>query len=167
MVASASGNAQGQRPMAGGADGWVSSGRGGECGPGLPRMQRPTRRAQPGWGLETGAAPTKEQTEQGMRGQQLRNTTGGTGMCAGCGGCDMRGARSGGLWLHLALALGVINLPLSVLEELHDGVEGSTPPSRHVGSNHDTCRSCRPAGDFAGGCDGRRGAENLCEAWAA
>ena len=46
-------------------------------------------------------------------------------------------------------------------EELHDGVDGSTPPSRHVGSNHDPCRSLNRQGGFAGGCDSRRSAEIL------
>ena len=96
MVASASGNAQGQRPMAGGADGWVSSGRGGECGPGLPRMQRPTRRAQPGWGLETGAAPTNEEAEQNVRWWHSERRICGLGMRSGGGGCELRGARGGG-----------------------------------------------------------------------
>jgi hypothetical protein len=43
--------------------------------------------------------------------------------------------------MHLPLALQVVDLPQSVREELHGGVEESTPPSRHVGSNHDPCRS--------------------------
>ena len=37
MVAGASGNAQGQRPMAWGADGWGTSRQGGGWAPGLPR----------------------------------------------------------------------------------------------------------------------------------
>ena len=72
----------------------------------------------------------------------------------------MRGAR-GVERLHLATALGVVDLPLSVREELHDGVDGSMPPSRHVGSNHDPCRSLNRQGGFAGGCDSRRSAEIL------
>jgi len=35
------------------------------------------------------------------------------------------------------------------------------PPSRHVGSNHDPCRSLNRQGGFAGGCDSRRSAEIL------
>ena len=37
------------------------------------------------------------------------------------------------------------------MEELHDGVDGSMPPSRHVGSNHDPCRSLNRLEGFAGG----------------
>ena len=73
----------------------------------------------------------------------------------------MRGARGVERRLHLATALGVVDLPLSVREELHDGVDGSTPPSRHVGSNHDPCRSLNRQGGFAGGCDSRRSVEIL------
>ena len=73
--------------------------------------------------------------------------------------CRARGARGG--WLYLQRALEVVDLPPSVREELHGGVDGSTPPSRHVGSNHDPCRSRNRQGGFAGGCDSRRGAENL------
>ena len=35
------------------------------------------------------------------------------------------------------------------------------PPPRHVGSNHDPCRSLNRQGGFAGGCDSRRSAEIL------
>ena len=34
-------------------------------------------------------------------------------------------------------------------------------PSRHVGSNHDPCRSMSRQGGFAGGCESRRSAEIL------
>jgi len=67
----------------------------------------------------------------------------------GCG-CEMRGARGVERRLHLPTALGVVDLPPSVREEL-DGVDGSMPPSRHVGSNHDPCRSLNRLGGFAGG----------------
>ena len=78
----------------------------------------------------------------------------------GCG-CEMQGARGAGGWLYLQRALEVVDLPPSVREELHDGVDGSTPSSRHVGSNHDPCRSMDRQGGFAGGCDSRRSAEIL------
>ena len=73
----------------------------------------------------------------------------------------MQGARGAGGWLYLRPALEVVDLPPSVREELHDGVDGSTPSSRHVGSNHDPCRSMDRQGGFAGGCDSRRSAEIL------
>ena len=85
----------------------------------------------------------------------------GLGMRSGGCGCEMRGARGVKRRLHLPTALGVVDLPPSVREELHDGVDGSTPPSRHVGSNHDPCRSLNRQGGFAGGCDSRRSAEIL------
>ena len=74
----------------------------------------------------------------------------------------MQGARGAGGWLYLRPALEVVDLPPSVREELHDGVDGSTPSSRHVESNHDPCRSMDRQGGFAGrGCDSRRSAEIL------
>ena len=73
----------------------------------------------------------------------------------------MQGARGAGGWLYLRPALEVVDLPPSVREELHDGVDGSMPPSRHVGSNHDPCRSLNRQRGFAGGCDSRRSAEIL------
>ena len=73
----------------------------------------------------------------------------------------MQGARGAGGWLYLRPALEVVDLPPSVREELHDGVDGSTPSSHHVGSNHDPCRSMDRQGGFAGGCDSRRSAEIL------
>ena len=73
--------------------------------------------------------------------------------------CGVQGAGGGGF--HLPLTLRVVDLPLSVREVLDDGVEGSTPPSRHVGSNHDPCQSLNRQGGFAGGCDSRRSAEIL------
>ena len=85
----------------------------------------------------------------------------GLGMRSGGCGCEMRGARGVKRRLHLPTALGVVDLPPSVREELHDGVDGSTPPSRHVGSNHDPCRSLNRQEGFAGGCDSRRSAEIL------
>ena len=85
----------------------------------------------------------------------------GLGMRSGGCGCEMRGARGVKRRLHLPTALGVVDLPPSVREELHDGVDRSTPSSRHVGSNHDPCRSMDRQGGFAGGCDSRRSAEIL------
>ena len=82
-------------------------------------------------------------------------------MCSGGCGCEMRGARGVERRLHLPRVLGVVDLPPSVREELHDGVDGSMPPSRHVGSNHDPCQSLNRQGGFAGGCDSRRSAEIL------
>ena len=72
----------------------------------------------------------------------------------------MRGARGVERRLHLPTARGVVDLPPSVREELHEGVVGSTPPSRHVGSNHDPCWSLNRQGGFAGGCDSRRSGRN-------
>ena len=79
--------------------------------------------------------------------------------------CGVHGAGGGGF--HLPLTLKVVDLPLSVREVLDDGVEGSTPPSRHVVSNHDPCRSLNRQGGFAGGSDARRGARIPVRAWAA
>ena len=78
--------------------------------------------------------------------------------------CGVHGAGGGGF--HLPLTLRVVDLPLSVREVLDDGVEGSTPPSRHVVSNHDPCRSLNRQGGFAGGSDARRGARIPVRAWA-
>ena len=84
----------------------------------------------------------------------------GLGMRSGGCGCEMRGARGVERRLHLPTARGVVDLPPSVREELHDGVDGSMPPSRHVGSNHDPCQSLNRQGGFAGGCDSRRSGRN-------
>ena len=62
----------------------------------------------------------------------------------------MGGARGGGRQDAPPVgATRVVDLPQSVREELHGGVEESTPPSRdsrHVGSNHDPCSVAKPAG---------------------
>ena len=55
----------------------------------------------------------------------------GLGMRSGGCGCEIQGARGAGGRLYLQRALEVVDLPPSVREELHDGVDGSTPPSRH------------------------------------
>ena len=58
-----------------------------------------------------------------------------------------RGAAGGRM--HLPLALRGVDLPQSVREELHGGVEESTPPSRHVGVRTTTLsafRVAKPAG---------------------
>ena len=56
------------------------------------------------------------------------------------------------------MALGVVDLPPSIREELHDGVDGSTPPSRQWfrTTTPETCR-----GGFAGGRASRRSAAIL------
>ena len=131
-----------------------------------PRRQRRQQRWLPpasgdGRHLEMGLGPANEQEGQNVRAWRLGANMPGLGMrSVGCG-CEMQGARGAGGWLYLQRALEVVDLPPSVREELHGGVDGSTPPSRHVGSNHDPCRSRNRQGGFAGGCDSRRGAENL------
>ena len=85
----------------------------------------------------------------------------GLGMRSGGCGCEIQGARGAGGRLYLQRALEVVDLPPSVREELHDGVDCSTPPSRHVGSNHDPCRSMNRQGGFAGGFESRRSAQIL------
>ena len=108
-----------------------------------------------------GLGPANEQAGQNLRAWRLGANMPGLGMRSGGCGCEMQGARGAGGWLYLQRALEVVDLPPSVREELHGGVDGSTPPSRHVGSNHDPCRSLNRQGGFAGGGDSRRGAENL------
>ena len=108
-----------------------------------------------------GLGPANEQAGQNLRAWRLGANMPGLGMRSGGCGCEMQGARGAGGWLYLQRALEVVDLPPSVREELHGGVDGSTPPSRHVGSNHDPCRSMDRQGGFAGGCDSRRSAEIL------
>ena len=108
-----------------------------------------------------GLGPVNEQAGQNVRAWRLGANMPGLGMRSGGCGCEMQGPRGAGGWLYLQRALEVVDLPPSVREELHDGVDGSTPPSRHVGSNHDPCRSMSRQGGFAGGCESRRSAEIL------
>ena len=128
-----------------------------------PRRQRRQQRWLPpasgdGRHLEMGLGPANEQEGQNVRAWRLGANMPGLGMrSVGCG-CEMQGARGAGGWLYLQRALEVVDLPPSVREELHDGVDGSTPPSRHVGSNHDPCLA-KPAGGLR--CDSRRSAEIL------
>ena len=131
-----------------------------------PRPQRRRQRWPPaasgaGRHLEMGLGPANEQEGQNVRAWRLGTNMPGLGMrSVGCG-CEMQVAKGAGGWLYLQRALEVVDLPPSVREELHDGVDGSTPPSRHVGSNHDPCRSMNRQGGFAGGCESRRSAEIL------
>ena len=108
-----------------------------------------------------GLGPANEQEGQNVRAWRVGVNIPGLGMRSGGCGCEIQGARGAGGWLYLQRALEVVDLPPSVREELHDGVDGSTPPSRHVGSNHDPCRSMSRQGGFAGGCESRRSAEIL------
>jgi len=127
-----------------------------------PRRQRwPPPASGAGRHLEMGLGPANEQAGQNLRAWRLGANMPGLGMRSGGCGCEMQGARGAGGWLYLQRALEVVDLPPSVREELHDGVDGSTPPSRHVGSNHDPCRSMNRQGGFAGGCESRRSAEIL------
>ena len=132
-----------------------------------PRRQRRRQRWPPpasgaGRHLEMGLGPANEQEGQNVRAWRLGINMPGLGMRSGGCECEMQGARGAGGWLYLQRALEVVDLPPSVREELHDGVDCSTPPSRHVGSNHDPCRSMNRQGGFAGGCESRRSAQILC-----
>ena len=108
-----------------------------------------------------GLGPANEREGQNVRAWRLGINMPGLGMRSGGCECEMQGAKGAGGWLHLQRANEVVDLPPSVREELHDGVDCSTPPSRHVGSNHDPCRSMSRQGGFAGGCESRRSAEIL------